>query len=61
MSDEFNVGPVQESVNEINELISAFQADAKKLTNKAAARRARTTSNQLAKALKNFRAVSIKS
>lgn len=59
MSD-FNVEPVQKSVDDITKLMDAFQANAKKLTNKAAARRARTISNQLTKALKEYRAISIK-
>ena len=51
---------MEKLLNEITETFEAFKADATKDTNKAAARRARVTSVQLAKLLKKFREVSVK-
>ena len=51
---------VEKLLNEITETFEAFKADAEKETNKAAARRARVTSVELAKLLKKFREISVK-
>ena len=51
---------MEKLLNDITEVFEAFKADAAKDTNKAAARRARVTSVQLAKLLKKFREVSVK-
>ena len=51
---------MEKLLNEITETFEAFKADAAKDTNKAAARRARVNSVELAKLLKKYREISIK-
>lgn len=47
-------------LNDITEIFEAFKADAEKENNKAAARRARVNSVELAKLLKTYREISVK-
>lgn len=56
----FDAQAVETAVKTITDLMVDFNANAMKTTNKAASRRARTISTELAKALKNYRAISIK-
>jgi len=60
MSDSFNEADVQGSVEALEIEMKAFLVDAKKFTNKAAARRARKSSIEIGDLLKKFRKLSIK-
>lgn len=51
---------LQSVVNKLNVLMDNFTVDAKKLTNKAAARRARKVSMEIERAMKEFRTLSVK-